>query len=170
MKTYRNYTECTLNHVIQPKCMNNLGKIKSEINDVDCNCPQPCIFKSYEKQTSYAQFPSKYLANNFVKYFKSVADNIADGLSDADQGKFDGDLREHLKDNLLLLDIYYEEMSYMKNIEAKADTLSSLVSDLGGQLGLWLGCSILTIVEIIYCCFWAIPKGMVKQVKKKINE
>ena len=98
--------------------------------------------------------------------FKQVANNIADGLSDRDQVDFTENIREHLKDNLLLLDVFYEDLNFLTNSETKADTVPSLVSDLGGQLGLWLGCSILTIVEIIYCCFVVVPKGCYKKIKK----
>ena len=49
-------------------------------------------------------------------------------------------------------------MQYTVSEEDKADTQASMISDVGGQLGLWLGCSMLTIVEIIYCCFISLPR------------
>ena len=49
-----------------------------------------------------------------------------------------------LRENLAMIDIYFGDMKYTKVEESKSDLPASLVSDIGGQLGLWLGCSILT--------------------------
>ena len=48
------------------------------------------------------------------------------------------------------LDIFYEDLRYVAVDEAKLDEEAGLISDIGGQLGLWLGCSILTLVEMFY--------------------
>ena len=70
---------------------------------------------------------------------------------------------DHLEQNLVFLDIYYDDTRYDKVSEAQADDGPSLISDIGGQLGLWLGCSILTIVELLYCCACKMPKRCVKE-------
>ena len=49
-------------------------------------------------------------------------------------------------------------MKFLLVEETKADLPASLVSDVGGQLGLWLGCSILTLVELLHFCFVIFPK------------
>ena len=68
-----------------------------------------------------------------------------------------------LSENLIYLDIYFDDMRITKIQENIADNLSSLVSDVGGQLGLWLGISILTVVEILFCCCVIIPKFWLKK-------
>ena len=39
--------------------------------------------------------------------------------------------------NLMLMDIYFDDLRITSLEESKADEISSLVSDVGGQLGLW---------------------------------
>lgn len=56
------------------------------------------------------------------------------------------------------MEIFFEDLKFTEVIESKADEMSSLISDLGGQLGLWLGMSIMTIVETIFCLVYIIPK------------
>ena len=50
-----------------------------------------------------------------------------------------------------MVEIGFENLQVKKTIETVADQASSLVSDLGGQLGLWLGISMVSILEILLC-------------------
>lgn len=48
-----------------------------------------------------------------------------------------------------MLEIYYEQMSFEVLKESEAYLLVNMVSDIGGQAGLWLGASILTLLEVV---------------------
>ena len=63
------------------------------------------------------------------------------------------------KDNLVALDIYYERIGFFQHYEKKAVPSSSLIADIGGQVGLWLGVSIVSIYEIIELIVVKIFKG-----------
>ncbi|PIO74708.1 Amiloride-sensitive sodium channel [Teladorsagia circumcincta] len=52
-----------------------------------------------------------------------------------------------------MLEIYYEQMSYEVLRESESYSIVNLVSDIGGQMGLWLGASVLTAVEIVIFLF-----------------
>nr|URS64680.1 FMRFamide-gated sodium channel-like 3 [Malacoceros fuliginosus] len=51
--------------------------------------------------------------------------------------------------NLIRLNIYISDTSVVKIMETEAYSLTHLASDIGGQLSLWIGVSIITMVEII---------------------
>ena len=71
--------------------------------------------------------------------------------------KFDKDLWSK---SLAVVDIGFESLEVKHTVEQVADQASSLISDLGGQLGLWVGLSMVSVLEVIYClgvcCFRAI--------------
>lgn len=63
-------------------------------------------------------------------------------------------LLTRVKDSIAIIDIYYETLKIEKIIENEDDVFISLFSDIGGQLGLWLGISIVSLMEILhFLCF-----------------
>ncbi|CAB1326410.1 unnamed protein product, partial [Coregonus sp. 'balchen'] len=50
--------------------------------------------------------------------------------------------------NLLVLDIFFEALNYEKIEQKKAYEIAGLLGDIGGQMGLFIGASVLTILEI----------------------
>ena len=66
-------------------------------------------------------------------------------------------LRDLFTVNYAMLDIYFGELSTFKITQQKTDSFNSLICDTGGNLGLFLGGSLLTIFEIgdlviVYLC------------------
>ena len=70
---------------------------------------------------------------------------------------------------ITLIDIGFDNLETKLTKESIADRASSLVSDLGGQLGLWLGISMVSLLEVISCVFFCIPKSLVN-VQKRISK
>uniref|UniRef100_A0A803JRH0 Uncharacterized protein n=1 Tax=Xenopus tropicalis TaxID=8364 RepID=A0A803JRH0_XENTR len=93
------------------------------------NCGTPCRSDRYQKELSMVKIPStasaKYLARNFLltSYFLS-------------------------QENILVLDIFFEALNYQMIEQKKAYEVAGLLGDIGGQMGLFIGASILTILEI----------------------
>ena len=54
----------------------------------------------------------------------------------------------HFRENFLNLDIYYKQLSVEEIIQQPAFEFLSLLSEVGGFLGLLLGASVLTVCEI----------------------
>ena len=61
----------------------------------------------------------------------------------------------YLSQGVANLLIYYDTLDVESFIESEADKASSLISDLGGQLGLWLGISMVSLMEITVCFYSA---------------
>ncbi len=74
-----------------------------------------------------------------------------DLLGTRDWGKVTNE--EFYKLNYVGLDIYYESLSTTRTSQFETDSLTSLICDLGGNIGLWLGGSILTLFEILDLTF-----------------
>ena len=157
--------ECNMKHLISQNCSENVLKVKKEINPSKCKCLTPCESTIYDYHVSYSDFPNNHIISktNFTSNYKKILPRIREGLDDESYGTFDKNLKKHLGENLIYLDIYFDNMKVLTVEENIADNISSLISDLGGQLGLWLGISILTVVEILYCSFVIIPRYWLKQ-------
>ena len=71
------------------------------------------------------------------------------------------------RDNFLQVDIFYQELSYEKIEQNIAFEFLSLLSEVGGFLGLLLGASVLTVCELLdYVALLAINKIR----KKKLSD
>ncbi|XP_078581875.1 acid-sensing ion channel 3-like [Branchiostoma floridae x Branchiostoma japonicum] len=51
-------------------------------------------------------------------------------------------------DNIAVLNVYYEALNYESIVQIPAIETEGLLGDLGGQMGLFLGASFLTLVEV----------------------
>ncbi|XP_069061935.1 acid-sensing ion channel 5 [Pleurodeles waltl] len=92
-------------------------------------CPAPCEETEYPATVTYSTFASKssirILSN---KLRKSV---------------------EYIRNNLVHIDIRYHDLNYKMTQQQKALTTTELLADVGGQLGLFCGASVITIIEIL---------------------
>ena len=55
----------------------------------------------------------------------------------------------HFSNNFIQVDIFYEELSYQRIEQNRAFEFLSLLSEIGGFLGLLLGASVLTVCELV---------------------
>ena len=100
-----------------------------------CGCPLPCAFDSYEKTISYSTFPN---------------DARAELFGDLGNSRFTAD---YVKSNFLSVDVFFETLTVEQRITSDDYTWPALVADVGGQLGLFLGFTALTLVELLMWIF-----------------
>ncbi|XP_047666207.1 acid-sensing ion channel 1B isoform X1 [Tachysurus fulvidraco] len=93
-----------------------------------CVCETPCNMTRFGKELSFVKIPSKASAKYLAKKFNKTEQYIAD--------------------NILVLDIFFEALNYETIEQKKAYELPGLLGDIGGQMGLFIGASILTILEL----------------------
>ncbi|KAK2898226.1 hypothetical protein Q8A67_009644 [Cirrhinus molitorella] len=93
-----------------------------------CSCETPCNITRYSKELSFVKIPSKasvkYLAKKYSKSEKYITENV------------------------LVLDVFFEALNYETIEQRKAYEVAGLLGDIGGQMGLFIGASILTILEL----------------------
>ncbi|CAF94231.1 unnamed protein product, partial [Tetraodon nigroviridis] len=94
-----------------------------------CPCETPCNLTRYGKELSMVKIPSKGSARYLSrKYDKS---------------------EDYIRENFLVLDIFFEALNYETIEQKKAYDVAGLLGDIGGQMGLFIGASILTVLEIL---------------------
>lgn len=56
---------------------------------------------------------------------------------------------EKYKKNAAMVQIFYEELNFETLTESPAYSLTSALADLGGLTGLWIGASVVSLLEIV---------------------
>lgn len=107
-------------------------------------CPLECNRAIYSAYTSFVEYPSKAYGNILRKNSKILAlfGNDVSAITD-----------DALKRTLLQMNIYYSELSYHQYSESEKTSMTDLVSGIGGTLGLFLGMSFLSFIEILDLLF-----------------
>ncbi|XP_019647387.1 PREDICTED: acid-sensing ion channel 5-like [Branchiostoma belcheri] len=94
-----------------------------------CECPTPCVANTFPTTVSYAAWPSISAQDYYTNLFNHTA--------------------EYLQRNFVVMDLYYAQLNYQEVIQTRQYTVGSFLGDFGGQLGLFLGASVITIAEFI---------------------
>lgn len=119
-----------------------------------CSCHPPCDEVLYDVSYSLSKWPafgyegdSAYIdifyITNFTKRFESTPkfDTVRDYFRDENRS-------ETIKD-FARLNVYVADSNVVVSEESPDYDPNQLVSDIGGQLGLWVGISIITITEVL---------------------
>ncbi|XP_036135801.1 amiloride-sensitive sodium channel subunit gamma [Molossus molossus] len=102
-------------------------------------CREACSFKEWTLTTSLAQWPSV------------VSEKWLLRVLTWDQGQ---QIKKKLnKTDLAKLLIFYKDLNQRSIMESPANSVEMLLSNFGGQLGLWMSCSIVCVIEIIEVFF-----------------
>ncbi|XP_072171082.1 acid-sensing ion channel 1-like [Diadema setosum] len=94
-----------------------------------CRCPRPCFSRRYSASVSSLKFPSSLWANVYSGRFSENA--------------------SHFRENLCAMSVYMKDLSIRQVRQHLDYSFFSLLSDVGGALGLWLGGSVLTFFEVL---------------------
>ncbi|XP_012991345.2 acid-sensing ion channel 2 isoform X2 [Esox lucius] len=100
----------------------------SVLESGNCICRTPCNMTRYNKELSMVKIPSKTSARYLEKKFNRS--------------------EKYITDNILVLDVFFEALNYETIEQKKAYVVAGLLGDIGGQMGLFIGASILTILEL----------------------
>ncbi len=138
-------------HMEAEPCYEKLSKLYRANN---CNCRLPCYEELYEVDTSHSPWPQKWQA----KYYSQM---LAERLGVKNRSfSF-----EEIKKRLIKVSFYYENLVVETHTERERYTFESIVSDFGGQMGLFLGASVLSLVEV----FLLACNGLMALFNKKRN-
>ena len=93
-----------------------------------CECATACNYTVYEKTISYSTFPANYALNETHEDYFS-------------------------RDNSVAVNVYFETLNIQVETTSDAYGAVALLSDIGGQLGLFLGASVISVVEFLVWLF-----------------
>ena len=136
-----NHTNC---HTLEQfNCLNRVYFEKVLSNDFmkdNCYpyCPSECHTKQYKTHQSINQFctePYIDLIKN-RKNFRSKLDNETLSL-------------DSIKSNIVKVNVFYDSLSYTQITESAKMNKVSLLASIGGFMGMFLGMSLMTFVEIL---------------------
>lgn len=104
----------------------------------DNSCPLECDSVTYTTSVSSVRYPSnmhakRLIQNDWLK-FKIGNENLT---------------IDELRSNILSLNVHYSSLSYQSFTEYPKTQLVDLISNIGGTLGLFLGVSFLSFIEIL---------------------
>ncbi|XP_065836422.1 amiloride-sensitive sodium channel subunit gamma-like isoform X2 [Oscarella lobularis] len=102
-----------------------------------CNCPQACVDRMYSTTVSASTWPSV----NHEAIFRERMERLNKSITKKSGTAFEN--------NFARISVYYEELNYQRIAQTKAYESSQLLSDIGGQMGLWLGLSIVSLSELL---------------------
>ncbi|GFO07432.1 acid-sensing ion channel 3 [Plakobranchus ocellatus] len=128
-------------------CVRNIEKAFSD-NKLDCikNCPLACEKSIFSTTVSSAPWPTRDYRQTLLRQH-GLDQNVTQLLEAAER-------------SFLKIEIYYDTLILDKIVSQPAFTWNKLLSDIGGQLGLLLGFSILTAVEILELVVMDLGLGM----------
>ncbi|XP_046846673.1 acid-sensing ion channel 1-like isoform X2 [Xenia sp. Carnegie-2017] len=104
-------------------------KYSSSSNSSKCECPESCDSMKYNVYLSYGSFPSNASATLYAATENTTSQNF--------------------RTNMVAIDVFYEDLIYKVLRQVPAYTLQSLLGEIGGLMGLFLGASILTMMEFV---------------------
>ena len=127
-------------------------------------CPLECTEIIIELAPSYSNYPTQWYANQMLNnsafltmVAKTAATNFTPTVS-------------FLQSNTLQLNVYYNTMGYMVIQESAAVTVDVLIAQFGGNVGLFLGMTFMSLIEIVEVVFYMIYFNIKKLIQKKKDE
>uniref|UniRef100_A0A8C4RXY6 Acid-sensing ion channel 1-like n=1 Tax=Erpetoichthys calabaricus TaxID=27687 RepID=A0A8C4RXY6_ERPCA len=96
-------------------------------------------------ELSFVKIPSKASAKYLAKKFNKS--------------------EQYISENILVLDIFFEALNYETIEQKKAYEVAGLLGDIGGQMGLFIGASILTILELFDYLYEVIKHKIYRTLK-----
>lgn len=127
--------------------------IDLQFNMTDClyQCPHECHSTSYNMRISYGEYPSKRRMFSLASQDKSGLYTWAFQVNESNQSlsKSEFNSLKLARASLVKVFIYFKNIKYTKISEAPLTSFLGLIANIGGTLGLFIGISLLSFVELI---------------------
>jgi len=152
---------CNLDTTFQ--CAIPKATVEFNVKKANCDCPLACESVEYMPTISYAQYPSDIDA-------RQISINELSHEGKAVTEKAINNKTIQLRKNRIQLEIFYQQMDYLTTEAIPATTTIQLFAEIGGLLGIALGASFLTILEIIeFAALVILQKTLTRKENRNVS-
>ncbi|KHN87659.1 Acid-sensing ion channel 4 [Toxocara canis] len=131
----------------------------NNINGPECEdniCPTSCITYKYSSSISYGQG----FSDSALNWLQTINSDWT---------------KERVETNFAVLNVFYREMSYILNQQVQSTSLVNVLSNIGGNMGMFFGASVITVIELVIyfskmCWIVISRKRREYMARKKKNE
>lgn len=124
----------------------NITKHGDDISD-GCMCNPPCNDIEYDASYSMSTVPDN--EHLFMSLLTGFLDNMPNAKKELLKKKHGENFNEELTGFITRVNIHIADSNVIKTTEAPDYEAIRLISDIGGQLGLWIGISVMTLFEVL---------------------
>ncbi|KAK0055363.1 amiloride-sensitive sodium channel subunit alpha [Biomphalaria pfeifferi] len=141
-----------------------LYKVRCELeaNKNACDCKSLCRESTYEKTIATLQWPTE----SYVDYIRPEICNLTSPPDICKQNES----KKAFRDELVKLNIYYEDLNYEVLTDQPNYQMSNLLSDIGGSIGLWIGLSVLSLFELLHLVLELIRYFTWRKWRKRVEK
>jgi len=138
-------------------CIEKVIKDGSHNNIQSCGCESACNLTSYDQSS----FSSSWISNEKVAMLREkLREKLNREVSDND-----------VRSNFTILNIYYNSLRHYIEQESLAFAWLDLVTDVGGMMGLYIGASVFSILELLFVTLMYVfvngPRRVIRNIQKK---
>ena len=120
-------------------------------NPETVDCPLPCYFPYYEHTASYSSFPNGGYLDTLVETLNTSVEDI--------------------KENFLSINVFVDDLQVTTTTTQYTYGPEALLGEIGGQLGLFIGVSIITFFEVLILCGDELKRLFcTRAMRKKLEE
>ncbi|XP_054706854.1 amiloride-sensitive sodium channel subunit alpha-like [Uloborus diversus] len=154
LKALTAYDFCKVTEQKQYECMYNVIT-DIESGTIPCGCKPPCQEKVYSYSSSASQ-----LNENYFKAVKEI-------LTLSHSGRENFTVRNASDNNCMIgVKVYYRTFQVDKDVEIASYSWETLVANIGGNLGFFMGLTLVTFVEI-FEFLWDIMKTVFEKIQMR---
>ncbi|XP_070542004.1 amiloride-sensitive sodium channel subunit beta-like isoform X2 [Ptychodera flava] len=140
---YGDVGHCSSDNIEHRMCRRRVD-LSYQTNKIQCDCPPKCEYVSYAKEAASTVWPAIHSGDYIREFLKSRSSKLRTLMEQEERTGLD-----LLRQNVLKLQVYFRDLHYSETIQSPSYTSLDLLSDIGGNLGLWIGLSVLTLLEFI---------------------
>ncbi|XP_046364367.2 acid-sensing ion channel 1-like [Haliotis rufescens] len=145
------YPDCSMRQFSECYVVAHGYFLKQTLREDFPACQKPCSYVRYDTGISFARYPSEPAGHYMVDLIRQ-------------QGHANVTV-DYLRRNLIQVKIYYDRFITQRVEYFPEVTINGILSSLGGQMGFFLGASLVTVAEIgqtLFMMLWTLMRKMMK--------